>query len=139
MIPEVQPEPLPTSFRRAWLYNNESGCLNGIESRSSTFASSSTASSMTAGRCAMCTDGHRGSSEEDEDMPAMPSKNRRPEKRARCCCYYGHHYYDDDSIQRYYSPAAVAAPPRDGFQCLSFDHSSQRINFPRARGVEAEQ
>lgn len=33
----------------------------------------------------------------------------------------------------------LAAPPRDGFQCLSFDHSSQRINFPRARGIEAEQ
>ena len=41
----------PAFLLLALHYNKESGCLNGIESRSSTFASSTTASSMTAGRC----------------------------------------------------------------------------------------
>ena len=118
-------------------YNKESGCLNGIESRSSTFASTA---SMTAGRCART------------DIEAAAAKKTK--KICRRC----HLKIEGQKNERAAAAATTATitttmiasnatpppkhhyllAPRDGFQCLSFDHRSQRINFPRARGIEAE-
>ena len=64
----------------------------------------------------MCTDGHRGSGseeEEEEDMPAMASKNRRPEKRAR---FYVDDY--DDSV-----PVAALV--------MGFNASASSISRPK--------